>query len=102
MSAVADDRDIDPPSTSSDEVARLMETINAYKADNEKLRAENAALKRGSDRLQPLKSLLPGHVSYETARRACETGKLAASMPEGRWMATEAAVAAWLEATGRL
>ena len=49
----------------------------------------------------PLKGLLPTHIGYEVARRACERGELVAKKPGGRWFCTEAAMATWIASTGR-
>jgi len=105
MTAAADNPD--PPEVSA-EIARLMQTVESYRVDNLRLAARVAELERNpivsvgfADDLRPLKSLLPVHVPYEVARRACESGALAASMPEHRWLSTEAAVAEWLTRTGR-
>ncbi len=105
MAAAADDdRDAGSP-----EIAALLASIDAFRADNARLAARVAELERNPgvsppfvDDLRPLKSLLPDHVQYKTARRAAESGVLAASMPEHRWLSTKAAVAAWLASTGRV
>jgi hypothetical protein len=48
--------------------------------------------------LFPLKPLLPPHIAYETARRACASGKLRATKvgADDDWYSTKADVAQWL------
>lgn len=102
MSAAADDHRDDPPV--SPQVAALQASLAAYKLDNQRLKAENDALKRGSpddDRLQALKALVGDGAPYERARRSAKRGILRSEQVGGRLFSTSKWVREWQRITGR-
>jgi hypothetical protein len=70
----------------------------ADQSDNVTLKPETRA---EPEQCWPLKGLARGSASYEVLRRAFARGDLPGRRVGGRIFATEAAVAAWMAATGR-